>query len=274
MSSKYSWHPPHRPPPADPSLAGRIAVIGLVGRCLETALNELLADDQITTIGRSDSATADGYDGDGQHGSNGTLSHKIGPKSNKKRKRATEEIKRNQECESFVSSNNNIEESTYGEHAARDSESTSNFRLDGAMCKSILEAYSKSVAETKFDHEKKIAGDGAPPFPNSSGTKTAVPPAAMLKGEIDHFNRVGGQWRIVIKNAVLMERSTTAVGNGKTGRSLRKRTVLDWHDGDDDDACEKGESASDDGDACGDSNTASGVHHFKGTVQILAYDDI
>mmetsp|Transcript_3303 Transcript_3303/g.6333 ORF Transcript_3303/g.6333 Transcript_3303/m.6333 type:complete len:343 (+) Transcript_3303:227-1255(+) len=277
MSSKYSWHPPHRPPPADPSLAGRIAIICPVGRCLETALNELLADDQITTIGRSDSATAataDGDDGDRHHDNNGTITHKNGTKSNKKRKRATEEINRSQECESVGSGNNNVEESIHEEHVARASESRSNVRLDDAMSKSILEAYSKSVVETKFDQEKKIGGGGALPFPTSSGTKTIIPPAAMLKGEIDHYNRVGGQWRIVVKNAVLMERSTTTVGNGKTGRSLRKRTVLDWDDGDSDNACEKGESASDDGNACGDSNAPSGVHHFKGTVQILAYDDI
>ncbi len=137
--------------------------------------------------------------------------------------------------------------------------------MDESTAKSILEAYGKAVAETRFDH----VGKASPMTECTVGDGLPHPDAE--KGEIDHFNRVGGQWRLVVKNAVLKRRSVKTVDNGKPGRSFRKRNVLDWDDeGDDDRARGKGSSASTLDDP---RDETSDVHHFKGTVQILAYDD-
>ena len=255
-------------------------MMGPIGKCLETALDELLADDQ--TMIANYSAEDDDRD---RHRGNSTKkcnsdesndncnksTETSSFRSNKKRKHATETttIRGQEECESVGSANKTSVQENVG---ASEMTSNNNFRLDDAMSKSILESYSKAVAETKFDPERKTS---IPTAPAASLSPTNPAPAAMLKGEIDYFNRVGGQWRIVVKNAVLKQRSTTKVDNGKTGRSLRKRTVLDWDD--DDNACKKSSTSASDGNDVGENNGASSdtsdVHHFKGTIQILAYDD-
>jgi hypothetical protein len=151
------------------------------------------------------------------------------------------------------------------------------------MSRSIIESYRKAVIETKFDHVQRLKT--IPPATlshvNNSMTtvNNVVAPAAMLKGEIYHYNRIGGQWRIVVKNAVLKRRSLTTMDNGMAGRSCRRRTVLDWGDDNDDD--DDDDPAKDvDGQRQGASLTGSNAKRnddksdvHLGTIQILAYDD-
>ena len=283
MSSKYAWHPSHRPPPADPSIAGRIATMGPVGKCLETALDELLAE-----AAGDPAMDDDGDDGDcADCGQNNPFKSKRSSSQrskNEKRKRGTGDIivKYSKEREAGGTANNkNSNQETAG---ASVSELEHPNRLDSSMKKSILEAYGKAVAETEFDcgTQKSYSATAATSDKSVSSsaddhTTSIDAPAAMLKGEIDHYNRVGGQWRIVVKNAILKPRMITKVENGMTGRSLRRRTVLDWddesidHNGKDNGRGKKSvvnlASASD------DCRRASDVHHFRGTIQILAYDD-
>jgi len=253
ISSKYAWHPPYRPPPADPSIAMRVAMMGPLGKCLETALDELLAEDQ--------------HDGGGHnHG------RRDGSGSNH---HATLEINGHDDSNGYVSTNNNGQLHQENEN---DSESTTPTRrdhdvtFDAAMKKSILESYCKAVVETKFDDESNPSSAGA----TKTSTSHTDAPAAMLMGEIDHYNRVGGQWRIVVKNACLKRRSTTHIDNGKTGRSCRKRMVLDWNDDHGDDNDNDAHRAINDTGGVPEkklSGNSSDVHHFPGTIQILAYDD-
>jgi len=240
-------------------------MMGPVGRCLETALDELLAeDDQSAMATRDDGGNDSGGTTRvaGSNGRNGTDDESTGGKLDLP-------LAGGRDCDGAVDDANEN-----NGRSVRESTSNLDVRLDDAMSRSILESYRKAVVETKFDHERKPSSASS-----ADPTTDTAAPAAMLMGEIDHFNRIGGQWRIVVKNAVLKGRSLTTVDNGMPGRSCRKRTVLDWDD-DDDDANVEGWkksaslAASDKGVISGKvKNDSSGVHHFLGTIQILAYDD-
>ena len=266
--SKYPWHPQHRPPSADPSLAAKIALVGPVGKCLETALEELLAEDQSLEVAGDSSdgnGNSDGLDESNDDDGKCTASSKTADASPTRKRKEHD-----------------------GEGVPKQLSTLSNkqARIDKSIANSILEAYSKSVADTKFD--KPIDDKRLNTTYQSSTTTNAIPavsaPAAMLKGTIDHYNRIGGQWRIVLKpNAILKSRSTTKIDNGLSGRSLRKRMVLDWNDDDNmnihadadnnetDDVRKRKGSASALND---DGKTGSlDVHRFQGAIQILAYDD-
>ena len=80
-------------------------------------------------------------------------------------------------------------------------------------------------------------------------------------------------------------RSLTRIDNGMTGRSFRTRTVLDWDNNDGSEGTRKKESALESSAKSGrncanDKETTDytaedddSVHHFRGTIQILAFDD-
>ena len=294
--SKYAWHPQTRPPPADQSIAERIAAIGPVGKCLETALHELLMEDcqqkEEVMVGSEGTSqmmcdTAE----DCETNANGMNSSHI---TGRKRKQPTGyDDARDMYAKKYPSSevlNEGASESSILNSNSNNKKSI--IRLDNSMVKSILESYSKAVSITKFDQEKKIY-----PGSTSSDTITSsqhtnprttteiIAPAAILKGDIDHYNRIGGQWRIVVKNAILKPRSLTRIDNGMTGRSFRTRTVLDWDNNDGSEGTRKKESALESSAKSGrncanDKETTDytaedddSVHHFRGTIQILAYDD-
>ncbi|KAL3793463.1 hypothetical protein ACHAW5_001638 [Stephanodiscus triporus] len=243
-------------------------MMGPVAKCLETALDEMLAEDDQTNMGTRD---------DGGTGRRGTTRVDVSNNftdtdeeiSVKKRELPPAEsiADGGRDCDGTIGANEN------NGRSFQESTSNLNVRLDEAISRSILESYRKAAVETKFDRERE------PVSASHSDLTTDAAPAAMLKGEIDHFNRIGGQWRIVVKNAVLKPRSLTTTDNGMSGRSCRKRTVLDWDDNNDDaqvGGCKKSASL-DASDKVVFSekvkNDSSGVHYFLGTIQILAYDD-
>ena len=220
-------------------------MMGPVGKCLETALDELLAEDDNNSSIRS--------------------------------------------C-----SNNNNDDDDEDESSSSSNDNTNNsIKLDKSISRSILESYRKAVVETKFDHHERqlnntISSTTSSHNVNNNSTMASVnvvAPAAMIKGEIDHYNRIGGQWRIVVKNAVLKRRSLTTLDNGMIGRSRRRRTVLDWedddNDNDNDDDDDNGSSAKVADDqkqsaSVTESNTKRNDDKSDvslGTIQILAYDD-
>ena len=141
--------------------------------------------------------------------------------------------------------------------------------MDEIIAKSILQNYIQSVASTSYDNRKK--GDSAYQALQQTTTaginKVITAPAALLKGEIQHFNRIGGQWRIIVKNATLMPRQVK-VGVGRNGR---KRVILDWkddHDCDEDDGVEE--------ETAGKRRKAekgAEPYRIEGTVEVLAYND-
>jgi len=267
--SKYAYHPPSRPAPADPSVSSRVATLNPISKCLQVALDELRAEDQL--------------DNDGEcielNGMGNTQCM-----SSKKRKQSIDvDESEEQSAMKQSSDEHNI-------HDASETHNNNKIRIDETISKSILDSYSNAVATTKFDDQEKHVFPGSyarqPSHDTNSTNETNTrscqqAPAAIIQGEIDHYNRVGSNWRIVVKNATLKSRSVTKIGNGLEGRRYRSRTVLDWDNDDDRVDGASGEknrsvdSSAMDGSAKrkDDTSIKDDVHRFKGTVQILAYDD-
>lgn len=275
--SRYPWHPASRPPPADSSLAANIALLGRVGKCLEAALDEIQKedDDAIAATAVDDGggsvATAADRDCDDRNKAAVAMG-KADPTNEENRSYIGQKRKR---AASYSDESSSERRSKTQHHHEAEASATA-IRMDKSISKSIMEAYGKAVAESNFD-----------PTPSSEqnnllATNSAAP-AAMLTGEIDHYNRIGDRWRIVIKNAVIKPRKTTIITNGMTGTSLRRRHILDWDDegsgGCSNDAGTGGEkkrkkrgSGSSESKHNDDEDNDE-AYHFKGTVQILAYDD-
>mmetsp|Transcript_8018 Transcript_8018/g.11992 ORF Transcript_8018/g.11992 Transcript_8018/m.11992 type:complete len:271 (+) Transcript_8018:55-867(+) len=267
--SKYPWHPGTRPPPADPSLAANIALIGRVGKCLEAALDEIQREDDALHTTAADEgdgiSVGHSFEDEKLAALNDTLSIEE-QSAGKKRKRADS-------CDSCSLDQSKTHDADITNH--NDSTTPDNsIRMDKLISKSIMEAYGKAVAASNFD---AAAGEIIPSVAtNSKDNNHAITaPAAMLCGEIDHYNRIGDRWRIVLKNASIKPRKTTIITNGMTGHSLRRRLVMDW----DDEGNSGQKSWQLDGGGkkkrgarqCDDDDVEA--YHFKGTVQIMAYDD-
>jgi hypothetical protein len=266
--SKYPWHPSNRPAPANPSLAANIALIGRVGKCLETALEEIMREDDATI-----SATNEG-DGDVAAGG---CDFESGNKT-----LASDELSCGEErtCSSTAKKRKRVGSSdgSLGQSKIENVDTTNNkyttasgiIKMDKSISKSIMEAYGNAVAATNFFEppSKKLIS----PATNSNDNNDAITaPAAMLRGEIDYYNRIGDRWRIVLKNAEIKPRKTKIITNGMTGHSLRRRLVLDWGDEKSGKDCQR--HVDGERDKKGGDNDDVEAYHFKGTVQILAYDD-
>jgi hypothetical protein len=242
-------------------------MMGPVGRCLETALRELLDEEAHHSDG---GATI----GDG-------ITNRI---DGSKHRDDVDDEGHWRGLPPFA-------DASIGNDDGRASTNITEIRFDESMSRSIMESYREAVVRTRLD----VTGERATHRASSSRNEGAVDndrddsadiaaPAALLMGEIDHYNRIGGQWRIIVRNAVLKRRTLTTLDNGLSGRSRRRRTALDWDDDDDDD--DKGKiiegrkkrgasSASSDKGNIGETviRDSSNVDHFLGTIQILAYDD-
>ncbi|KAL3807813.1 hypothetical protein ACHAXA_004680 [Cyclostephanos tholiformis] len=258
-----------------------------VGKCLETALDELLAEED----DQRDAANRDGGDNDGGIATGiGRSNHRddvddsSGGGGCRKLPPTADSIADG----GRIRDGGAMDASEYyiGRSLFRGTTSDPDVSLDDAMSRSILESYRRAVVETRFDRERKTR-DRASSRDDDDGDADAdatyaVAPAAMLRGEVDHYNRIGGQWRIVVRNAVLKQRSLATVDNGMSGRSCRKRTVLDWDDDYDDDHDDDANVedrdkvaslAASDGDYIGGKPKRDSSHVHLGTIQILAYDD-
>ena len=278
--SKYPWYPANRPPPADPSLAANIALISRVGKCLEAALDEIQREDDATVHTSAADVGGDGidlasaghtFDDEKLAALDDTLSgvDDQSCSTGKKRKRA-------ESCDS------SLDLSKTHHDAASDNNTTAPniIRMDKSISTSIMEAYGKAVATTNFDPaaDAKIIPSRSSSSKRKDDNKHAITaPAAMLCGEIDHYNRIGDRWRIVLKNASIKPRKTTVITNGMAGPSLRRRLIMDWDDEGDGGRRVGGGGRKNRGGARQQSDGSdyddAETYHIKGRVQILAYDD-
>mmetsp|Transcript_11692 Transcript_11692/g.27480 ORF Transcript_11692/g.27480 Transcript_11692/m.27480 type:complete len:220 (-) Transcript_11692:1361-2020(-) len=204
----------------------RIASLGPIASCLREALDEIQRVDQDNEVSPPSSKVEDN-------------SHSLASSSKRKR------IDHDRDHE-----------------GARESDSESELSLDGTMSEAIFDAYIKSVASTNFvlgkeersSKRRKGAADGA-----------CEAPPAMLTGEVDCVNRIGGQWRMVVNNAVMKRRTFIRIGNGMSDTQYRTRLSLDWDDSKDAQPPNEGEEESE--------ANGSVIYRFPGKIQILAYDD-
>lgn len=292
--SKYPWYPANRPPPADPSLAANIALLGRVGKCLEAALDEIQREDDAVTL-HTNAATDVGGDGIIDMASAGhtfedekltAFDDTLSGVDDQSCCSAGKKRKRTESCDSSLDLSK-----THHDDADIITGPDNIIRMDKSISTSIMEAYGKAVATTNFDPEAAAVDEKIiPSIASSSSSKRkqhdnkkhamTAAPAAMLCGEIDHYNRIGDRWRIVLKNASIQPRKTTVITNGMTGHSLRRRLIMDWDDeGDGGVNCrrvggggrKKRGARQQQHDGSDDGNVEA--YHFKGRVQILAYDD-
>mmetsp|Transcript_29560 Transcript_29560/g.61365 ORF Transcript_29560/g.61365 Transcript_29560/m.61365 type:complete len:269 (-) Transcript_29560:131-937(-) len=254
-SKKYSWHPSHRPPPAEAIKSARIARISPVGRSLETALAEIQAEDEHTLNDGNNNCDEMCQ----SVGSTATMNCPVendfrGTKRKIFCEKKAEDIVRENGGEPNNSKQTNVSESR--------SNRQKSIILDESFAQSILDTYCTSFAQSSFENNANERNDNAAMTHRSKITKeNSSAPAVMLQGEIDHYNRIGGQWRIVVKNATIRLRTVVESDNGLDGISKRYRHVLDWR-----------------GDACNQTFSKFGLNNSDdekiiGKIQILAYDD-
>jgi hypothetical protein len=245
-----------------------------VGRCLATALEELLEEDRGLLL--------DDHDQGGDVDRDGTDSSVGLSDGSTEEDRSKRNIKKNKCSDSIVTLNTDTDDDTKigttSLHSKGNDDSTStdsrNKRdaMDETMSKSILESYGNAVASTTFDNRQKAKNELS--SNNSSKTavgesETAIAPAALLKGDIEHYTNYQGKWQIIVKNAVILTRNVIKIGNGKSGNSWRSRRVIDWDEGaaDVDDVVKNGKRQR------RAEEKKWNTFRLNGTVEVLAYDD-
>ena len=114
------------PPPADPELVQKIALLSPIGQCLQESLQDMIQESLVRELQEAD-----------QH------DEKAAPS------------------------------------------------IDSDIADRILDSFGKAVSDTDWHRE----------------FKGIAPPAALLRGRIDYYNRVEGRWEIMVDNAELRPRA-------------------------------------------------------------------
>ncbi|KAL7467230.1 hypothetical protein ACHAXS_007480 [Conticribra weissflogii] len=252
---KFHWHPSHRPPPPEAIKSARIAVISPIGKSLETALGEIQAEDEHT---RNEEDNDCGEVCQSVHSNATKKSRENNDSRGSKRKQFSGEQAEH------IMEHDGGEPNPKLANGRAESNQSKKIRLDESFAQSILDTYCTAFAQSSFENDAS-KNNHYPFFTRRSNVtnikESSSAPAAMLQGEIDHYNRIGGQWRMVVKNAIIRPRTVVESDNGLGGLSKRYRHVLDWRGN-------KNEQTS---------TTLFGLsandEKINGKIQILAYDD-
>ena len=199
------------PKAADEHVVSSIARQGMIGQCLQSALDDILAEDAAATVRDTAGANADRDDDTSQN-----------------------------------------------EDAATKTQSTSATKrkmpLTQPMVDNIMTEFGRAVARSKYNI---AADDNDNDIHHKKKRQTPLPPRALMRGKVDHFNRFNGKWRIVVKpsSVELKRRVALPKVRRKTQRegrpTLWEAVVLEEDDGD-----------------------SGAVVTIPGAVQVLAYDDM
>ena len=81
-------------------------------------------------------------------------------------------------------------------------------KIDSGMIDQTMQTFGESVADTQLASAHVKA--------------TSTAPRAILEGRVDHYNRIGQNWRILVKNAKLKEKAPTNQERKKTKASLSR----------------------------------------------------
>lgn len=213
--------PNRPPPPPDASMTRKLARLNPLGRALASALTALAEEDEfdlLTTTTRpaldvpAGEATNKGKDDD----SSSESSNGSGRKRGRKRARSA-----TGEDDSVDGGEEDIDP------MSSTSLPPSNAKVDAKMKEHLLQTFGDAVASTDW------YGTDTNPSISSSSNSTVLqrneqqrhtspaipPPAALLRGKVRHYNRVGGQWRILAKDVEIRPR----VGLEVRGKSTWKR---------------------------------------------------
>ena len=196
----------HQPKAAEAHVTSSIARQGMIGQCLQEALHDILAEDK-------EAAAA--------------------VLSNKEKGKGDDENGKNDDDDAS---------DTTGQQQS----AMIKMQLNQQMVEQVMKEFGQAVARTKYHPTE--ASSSQPPSANNTETNNqkASPPAALLRGRVDHYNRFNGKWRIVVQGVQLKRRVALA-------RNRKKNPKPTLWDATEDNHQETTLSAS---------------------VQILAYDDL
>jgi hypothetical protein len=81
-------------------------------------------------------------------------------------------------------------------------------RVDQRMVTNILQAFGKSVAQSQQErYSQELQQQQKQQGTSTAATNASVePPAALLKGRLEHYNRRNTKWRIVLKDVDFQRR--------------------------------------------------------------------
>jgi len=239
-----SFHPSNqRPPKAKRDLAARISKIGTVSRCLEDAISDLIREEDasvdtataissvVATASTKTNTNTDEAGSDVINGSSSTAHSIDGDNDDNGDRSKAVPVERTNECQTLPS--------------------RSEFKTK------LLEKYGEAVAGIDWDDRDVVADPsdtGIHRPTKKRGADTACPPAAILLGTMTYYNRIGGQWRIVVSDGEIRRRVNFDYTRDEKGKKRKN-----------------GKSLWDQSDREGD------VHDsikFDSPLLILAYDDI
>lgn len=99
-------------------------------------------------------------------------------------------------------------------------------KLNPIIVDQVMQEFGNAVVRTNWKNsnttssiEKKSAASSM----NNNNNKS--PPTALLKGQLDHYNRIGSKWRIIVRNVQIRQKIPLP-----TNRKKRDRTSL-WERG-------------------------------------------
>jgi hypothetical protein len=82
----------------------------------------------------------------------------------------------------------------------------------------ILRAFGEAVADTSWKSSSMSSSSSSPLNGSNNSTLPSCPPVALLRGRLDHYNRVGKNWRIVVDDLQLKERAPLQCNQRKRRR--------------------------------------------------------
>ena len=165
---------PPRPKLPDPSKIQQVARISPIGRCLSKALDVLVSQDRVHHHQPNEEESLLPSEPSSSDGSSTPTSEKEEDSS----KRRWEDI---------------------------DNFSKKRIRYTPSLQQSILTSFEHAVLQTQW-HPPPSTSSSSSSSSSSSLTRRRIPPAAILEGTVQYYNRFHGQWRIVISNAILRPR--------------------------------------------------------------------
>jgi|Transcript_22339 hypothetical protein len=232
-------------PPADPDLVVKVARLGPLGRCLEEALNDLMSRDAHEAEMDDMSESEEG------------LATRI---------RQSLHTAPDPDLETLEGFGNDEKDASCDPPtlAARKELLREACGIDSGMVECLMNTLGESVAQTRWsvnvaeEEDDSIVPTTTANQSTREHTNTVVaPPKALLRGRVDHFNRVGGKWRIVATNVEIRQRVNLDTSTNKRTKKRDRSSLWDTS-----------------GNAIVEDPSEYNSIQLKGTVQILAYDDV
>jgi len=204
MTSPSLYHPTYlRPPNASPKLTSRIVRLSPTAQGLERAISELISEDIDLLDAQHNSCQIEQKD------------KKIKTNLSMTNGRMDDNMKANNVKEKSDSHNKHGRYSTC--NSARDCSHLEGVGLlDETLKNSLLKCYEQSCCDAIWadSPHQSVMKNGMRKTADNVGSvsnlkrkeNTTLPPAALLRGHLISYNRIGNKWKIVCSNAELISK--------------------------------------------------------------------